>query len=710
MKVYIFILFVLSLGIFTIFSPDSFYWRGDILWYFLNSESIENSKYLITKNDFWWINQTSLYYFIWSFTAWLSQNFIQVFLYFVLTFFKLVLTFIFFINFWKFNFKNINSNKNYLYSFLATLFFVFNAYILQKYFYWSFSVYQIFIPIIFFIYWYIVGKKISSFKLITWISLLTIFFYTPFLVTNPPYVLLTILLFIFLIISNYKNIMYKRLFTVIAIILLLTLPFLYNYLLILWHSWDLNTPVNDSWFWTHRNSTLINLFIWQWPWAFNDSYFNYFNYFDNILYKTLFLLSIISSLVFLLFKKKYYWIFLIFVLILFLTKWVNEPFWDIYKYLINELPLFFLYRESIKFILLFYFIVSIIIFLWLNNNKNKFFESIFLWILSILLLLNIYPFFTSNYLAWWNKYTDHNKTIFAIPNDLENYNNYYKNNRNLLLPVSPSYLVKYNFWFIWTEDFENRYYGWEIINSPDGYLYNQELKWSVNNLYNDICNINLLKSLWIDQLIYRNYLTMLSDLNDDLNKKIYDDIRKCELFNEKYKDDNITVYELIKTKDNNLTKINDINYNISLNIKDKINYNFLNIYNSDWKIYLKNQQWFFTKPLFEDTHEKIYDYANSWEVSKNEIISYVNENYSKELKKEWYPKQLENWKTDYKYYTLNDDWSIDVELTLYFKPQLYFYIWLAISASTFLLLILWLIIWSVKDRRKNSDKEEDETN
>jgi hypothetical protein len=83
---------------------------------------------------------------------------------------------------------------------------------------------------------------------------------------------------------------------------------------------------------------------------------------------------------------------------------------------------------------------------------------------------------------------------------------------------------------------------------------------------------------------------MLSDLNDDLNKKIYDDIRKCELFNEKYKDDNITVYELIKTKDNNLTKINDINYNISLNIKDKINYNFLNIYNSDWKIYLKNQQ------------------------------------------------------------------------------------------------------------------------
>jgi heme exporter protein D len=41
---------------------------------------------------------------------------------------------------------------------------------------------------------------------------------------------------------------------------------------------------------------------------------------------------------------------------------------------------------------------------------------------------------------------------------------------------------------------------------------------------------------------------------------------------------------------------------------------------------------------------------------------------------------------------------------------LYFYIWLAISASTFLLLILWLIIWSVKDRRKNSDKEEDETN
>jgi hypothetical protein len=85
-----------------------------------------------------------------------------------------------------------------------------------------------------------------------------------------------------------------------------------------------------------------------------------------------------------------------------------------------------------------------------------------------------------------------------------------------------------------------------------------------------------------------------------------------------------------------------INYNIFIKIKDSQNINFLNSYSKNWKVYLKNQQSLFTTPLFENTHKKIYNYANSWTISKKEIINYIKENYSDELEKEGYPKKLED--------------------------------------------------------------------
>lgn len=86
------------------------------------------------------------------------------------------------------------------------------------------------------------------------------------------------------------------------------------------------------------------------------------------------------------------------------------------------------------------------------------------------------------------------------------------------------------------------------------------------------------------------------------------------------------------------------------------------------------------KPIFEDTHKLVYDYANQWTIDPE----YIKENYPKE------------------YYKENPDWSIDLRLTLYFKPQSYFYLGLIISWITFLLLVLYLIIDIViRFRRKN---------
>lgn len=60
---------------------------------------------------------------------------------------------------------------------------------------------------------------------------------------------------------------------------------------------------------------------------------------------------------------------------------------------------------------------------------------------------------------------------------------------------------------------------------------------------------------------------------------------------------------------------------------------------------------------------------------------------------------LPDGRKDYKYYIENLDGSIDVELTLYFKPQSYFYLGIIVSVTTFALLILWLIVDSVRNRK-----------
>ncbi len=88
----------------------------------------------------------------------------------------------------------------------------------------------------------------------------------------------------------------------------------------------------------------------------------------------------------------------------------------------------------------------------------------------------------------------------------------------------------------------------------------------------------------------------------------------------------------------------------------------------------------FQKPVFEETHTKAYDYANEWTLNTD----YIKQNYPK------------------KYYKENPDWSIDVKLTLYFKPQSYFYLGLSISWITIFLLLSYLFFYILRNRRKKT--------
>jgi ABC-type uncharacterized transport system fused permease/ATPase subunit len=77
----------------------------------------------------------------------------------------------------------------------------------------------------------------------------------------------------------------------------------------------------------------------------------------------------------------------------------------------------------------------------------------------------------------------------------------------------------------------------------------------------------------------------------------------------------------------------------------------------------------------------VNDYANQWTIDPN----YIKQNFDKS------------------YYKENPDGSIDVELTLYFKPQSYFYLGLIISGTTLLGCFTYLGYDLVKRRKRRKE-------
>lgn len=75
------------------------------------------------------------------------------------------------------------------------------------------------------------------------------------------------------------------------------------------------------------------------------------------------------------------------------------------------------------------------------------------------------------------------------------------------------------------------------------------------------------------------------------------------------------------------------------------------------------------KPVFDESHKMVYEYANQWVLDSD----YIKKNFSKE------------------YYLENPDGSISVRMSIYFKTQSYFYLWIA----SLMLGILWIISYFI---------------
>lgn len=244
---------------------------------------------------------------------------------------------------------------------------------------------------------------------------------------------------------------------------------------------------------------------------------------------------------------------------------------------------------------------------------------------------------------------------------------------------------------------------------------------TISELYENICNNRTNKFDQIAKFINLRYIIL------DKNPETYSEHKKddCivsyfygtpyiwgnyDFFDKKfisekkyYEDDNFKIYELndinyhphiymTKEKENiyfnipfenvEYLKKNPTEYKISLkNLNKKTYLNFSESFHPDWKLRAGKFDW------FSVLIQKDYFLPDEFHLKNNANLSTFK--IDPEFIKENYPNS----------YTENPDGSINVELTLYFKPQSYFYLGLIISATTLLSCLVYLVYDFIKRRK-----------
>ncbi len=171
------------------------------------------------------------------------------------------------------------------------------------------------------------------------------------------------------------------------------------------------------------------------------------------------------------------------------------------------------------------------------------------------------------------------------------------------------------------------------------------------------------------------------------------------------------VNSLINSENVYFKKISQVEYVIYLKgIKNNQELSFLDSYHPGWKLFLQKNPslsfcsdpvknsytgvteckaenrlfdisdlgYSFISPVFDNTHDLKYDYANKWTIDPGYIKSNVKSSY----------------------YKVNKDGSIDMELVLYFVPQNYFYFGSIISILTFISGGLYLLYLRLNEKHK----------
>ncbi len=387
----------------------------------------------------------------------------------------------------------------------------------------------------------------------------------------------------------------------------------------------------------------------------------------------------------------------------------------------------YMFRDTFsKFGMLIPFLMTIS---WCETIKSSGKTAIFF--LSLAMLINSYPHLTGQFINndYYSNYPNEYKIIGKIIDED------FSSNRALKVPI-PTFIAigEKNdtlAWDYWGPAFLYEFTEKRTIEIPSRAVN----RYSDKYMENFVENINEeyfcenLDEINIKHILFNNnYYDYLSpNDNEKIKDKYFKIVNSCQKLELVYESNGYYLFinkddlrAIIDGKNLSFHKNNPTKYSLKVDkIKDKLKINFYDSFDYNWQLYLKSNKEFasemflnaekkhignsieyiskdkfafkltdlsylWRKPIFEDTHELVYDYANGWTIDPE----YIKANYPPE------------------YYHENPDGSIDIQLTLYFKPQSYFYLGIIISVTTFTGCIIYLIIDTIKTKRRKKDTNE----
>ena len=214
-----------------------------------------------------------------------------------------------------------------------------------------------------------------------------------------------------------------------------------------------------SWDWTSRNADLLNIFWLQTSWAWDERNVAYWSYFQNGLLSFLifvpFILVLLSFFNSRVRRQRIFWVLLL-VLVgaAIIANGQNEPFGNFNQFVLNFMPLGWLFREPVRFVAVLSLVFAVMIpfgLEYLFEKIRSIFEQRRFWgvavrsaVLGFILLalaVTAYPLWSGRA----NSQKIGNRTVsnfVELPDFLRDYADAVNSNqdgRNLLLPAQESY-------------------------------------------------------------------------------------------------------------------------------------------------------------------------------------------------------------------------------------------------------------------------------
>jgi hypothetical protein len=464
---------------------------------------------------------------------------------------------------------------------------------------------------------------------------------------------------------------------------------------------------------------LINLFHRQisidFTWPLRDIFFSFYDKttVTDIVFVIIFFIAIFNSKKYLKEREREYYLLTLiaFLFSLFLFTVNIGPLKNVFL-LMGKIPGFVMFRNFYdKFALGYTFLYGVIITLSLIITIRRF-KSTQIWLpllVLLVVLINIIPIkqvinkpiwttndiYTpiiipqeyTNFMSQINTNVSSSTNILSLPYNIASYTIIKdETSNNIFAGRSPVQL------FSGVNDFS----GYLSFNSPDNAQFVSDI--TARN-YKDFNNFLMAHNIGYVFITNNIPLEVKKSYLFDRNVLSYQDQKFIKSITSKKmlisQNGNYVIYKtkyptsLFSPQNVTFKKINPVTYQLFIkNIKNPQQLDFLDSYDGGWKIYLEKYSllpqsheelsYLFRKDFFASSHRPFENYGNQWTIDP----SLLKKDVSKE------------------YYHINTDGSMNVDITLYFKPQENFYIGTVISVLTVFICFAYLFYSKRKEYEK----------